>query len=444
MYATATLTPGASAAGRPSQALAVKFAAMLPALQFGYAILLAPILFAAETREILAGFGDPTNGPSTRAAAIAYGLFFVVSVLTFLVARPTVSRTARQLFLAVAALCLYAFLSALWSLDPIRTLMKATQQTMVVMSLLAAVISARDPEPVLKWLIGLMTAVVLVNILAVIARPPGPIGHEGIYAHKNYLGAVTALSLMFGIYALTFRRLVYLIAGLFLIAGSFLLLVASESKTSAGMAVAAPALAIGVYLLAKHVAIPPLVTWLVAQGAAVAGFILLGAIFDFQLSDLLRLAFGDETFTGRTHIWAFSWQKIAEHPIFGYGYHGFWNIGPESPRFTAHIQFIHNMPHAHNGYIDLLLNLGIVGLVFFAVIFALAMGRVMRLDSLGAVLCVFGLANLMNVSLRAYMESEWFMDATAPSETMFLIVACCAAIAPAARRARLPSLSMRR
>lgn len=438
MYATATLTPGAYV--RPSQALAVRFAAMLPALQLGYAILLAPILFAAETRAILEGFGDPTNGPSTLAAAVAYALFFVLSVLTFLVARPKVPREARQLFIAVAALCLYAFVSALWSLDPVRTLMKATQQTMIAMSLIAAVISSRDPRRILTWLIWLMAAVVLFNILAVVSRPPGPIGHEGIYAHKNSLGAVAALALMFGVYALTYRRLAYLAAGLFLIAGSLLLLLASESKTSAGMAIVAPALAVGVYLLAKHVAIPPLVTWLAAQITIVAGFILLGTIFDFQLSDLLRVVFGDETFTGRTHIWAFAWQQIAESPLVGYGYHGFWNIGPESPRFTAHIQFIHNMPHAHNGYIDLLLNLGIVGLVLFAVIFALAFGRAMRLDSAGAVLCIFCLANLINVSLRAYMESEWFMDASSPSETMFLVVGFLAAVAPAAGRPRLPAL----
>lgn len=436
---TGTLAQGRSYS-RPSQDVAARFAGVVPALQMAYAILLAPLMFAAETRAILERFGDPTNGASTQAAAIAYAAFFMLSVATFLVARPSLTRAAWQLSAALALLCIYAFASAVWSLDPERTVMKAAQQTMICVSLVVAVISARDPARILDWIMWLMVIVVGFNILAVLSRPPGPIGHEGIYDHKNTLGAVMALALMFGFYALARRRLAYLLAGAFLVAGSLMLLVASESKTSAAMAVLAPMLAIGLYVLARYVRVPVLVGWFVIQVAIVAGFLVLGVVFDFQLSDVLTVLFGDETLTGRTHIWSFALQQIAERPLFGYGYHGFWNIGPESPRFTAHIQFIHNMPHSHNGYLDLLVNLGIVGAVLFGAVLALTFSRVMRLEQAGVVLCIFALANLVNISLRVYLESEWFIDASAPSETMFLLIGFLAAMAPVARRTALPLL----
>jgi exopolysaccharide production protein ExoQ len=437
-YLDATLAEGGTRT-RPSRDVAASFAAVLPALLMSYALVIGPLLFAAETRAVLSKFGDPTNGASSLAAAVVYPFFFLLAVLTLLIARPSITRAALQLSVALALLCLYAFATTLWSLDPGRTLAKAAQQTMICVSLAAAVLSARDPQRVLDWIKWLMVVVVLVNLMAVLSRPPGPIGHEGIYDHKNSLGAVMALALLFGLYSFTRRRLVSLVVGAFLVAGSLMLLVASESKTSAGIAVLAPSLSIVLYVLAKHVRVPLLVSWLVIQFVIVAGFLVIGTVLDFQLSDVLTLAFGDETLTGRTHIWAFAVEQIAERPLLGYGYHGFWNIGPESPRFTAHIQFIHNMPHAHNGYLDLLINLGLVGLILFAVVFVLSFGRLMRLERAGVALCIFAIANLVCVSMRVYLESEWFIDASAPSETMLLLFGFLAAMAPAVRRSPLPA-----
>jgi O-antigen ligase len=68
----------------------------------------------------------------------------------------------------------------------------------------------------------------------------------------------------------------------------------------------------------------------------------------------------DSTFSGRTLIWQVAWEYVAPRPLLGYGfgattYGGFartilqW-LGVDSP---------------HNGYLDLTLSIGIVGLLVF-------------------------------------------------------------------------------
>jgi exopolysaccharide production protein ExoQ len=67
-------------------------------------------------------------------------------------------------------------------------------------------------------------------------------------------------------------------------------------------------------------------------------------------------AFGrDATLTGRTDIWA-SLLPVAEQKFFlGHGFGGFW---------TTENQEAHDVGEAHNGYLDLRLDLGMVGVLF--------------------------------------------------------------------------------
>ncbi|MGC9965714.1 MAG: O-antigen ligase family protein [Syntrophobacteraceae bacterium] len=69
-------------------------------------------------------------------------------------------------------------------------------------------------------------------------------------------------------------------------------------------------------------------------------------------------AFGrDETLTERTVIWASLVPYAMKNPLLGHGYGGFWN--DKMRRETS--------SHAHNGYLDTILDLGIIGVIFFSV-----------------------------------------------------------------------------
>lgn len=68
----------------------------------------------------------------------------------------------------------------------------------------------------------------------------------------------------------------------------------------------------------------------------------------------------NETLTGRTDIWAVLVPMAMRQPIFGYGYGGFWTSVTESAAYYV--------KEAHNGYLDVFLGLGIVGVLLTSVL----------------------------------------------------------------------------
>lgn len=65
----------------------------------------------------------------------------------------------------------------------------------------------------------------------------------------------------------------------------------------------------------------------------------------------------DETLTGRSDIWTTLVPYAMQKPILGYGHGGFWTDAMR--QLTS--------SHAHNGYLDVVLNLGFVGLLLFII-----------------------------------------------------------------------------
>lgn len=82
----------------------------------------------------------------------------------------------------------------------------------------------------------------------------------------------------------------------------------------------------------------------------------------------------DATLTGRTDIWRYVWDMIQQRPWLGYGYKGFWHHldGP-----SAYVNFafgpfgVGGVPHSHNGFLEILLSTGFVGLSIFVIGFVI-------------------------------------------------------------------------
>ena len=72
----------------------------------------------------------------------------------------------------------------------------------------------------------------------------------------------------------------------------------------------------------------------------------------------------DMTFSGRTTIWAIMKDEIVLHPLLGIGYASFW-LGPDypSPAAIFRIRMYVYPGEAHNGYLDLMNELGLVGVL---------------------------------------------------------------------------------
>jgi O-antigen ligase len=73
----------------------------------------------------------------------------------------------------------------------------------------------------------------------------------------------------------------------------------------------------------------------------------------------------DSTLTGRTELWSLVLVAIGNHPWLGYGFDSFWKgMHGDSLTIIRGVGWL--VPTAHNGYLDLLLGVGIVGAALFS------------------------------------------------------------------------------
>jgi len=79
----------------------------------------------------------------------------------------------------------------------------------------------------------------------------------------------------------------------------------------------------------------------------------------------------DPSLTHRTLIWRAVRIAIGKRPILGYGYGGFWN-GFEGESANVILSIGVNITHAHDGYLNIWLQLGVLGLGLFISILVLA------------------------------------------------------------------------
>ncbi|WP_158749794.1 O-antigen ligase [Acidobacterium sp. S8] len=84
----------------------------------------------------------------------------------------------------------------------------------------------------------------------------------------------------------------------------------------------------------------------------------------FCLPMVMGLLHRDVTLTGRTAIWHQVWIAIRKRPLLGYGFSAFWQgMRGESSNVTIALRFV--VFHAHNGLLEMWLELGATGLLLF-------------------------------------------------------------------------------
>jgi O-antigen ligase len=116
----------------------------------------------------------------------------------------------------------------------------------------------------------------------------------------------------------------------------------------------------------------------------------------------------DDTLTGRTVTWAQLVPVAMQQPIFGLGFGEFWNS------FTREKYMMSN---AHNGYLDVLLELGFTGLLLFSIFLLSSCRQARRLlpDDFywGALwICFLVMAVVYNISESSFNSLSSQMTAT--------------------------------
>jgi O-antigen ligase len=90
-------------------------------------------------------------------------------------------------------------------------------------------------------------------------------------------------------------------------------------------------------------------------------------------ADIARLFGRDLTLTGRTEVWEVVTRSILKRPLLGYGFYGFWQ-GMTGESAHAILATHWGFGYAHNGMLEILLQLGFVGLILFLLTLLCAIG----------------------------------------------------------------------
>jgi exopolysaccharide production protein ExoQ len=239
---------------------------------------------------------------------------------------------------------------------------------------------------------------------------------RGVMPHKNLLGRLMALSsIVFLLTAIANpmgdRRYRWLTWSGYVL--SIVLVILSTSKTA--LVVSLVLLMIlplyRAWRLNYSFLIPFMIAFVLIFGSAATLFI--GNL------DAIAGALGrDLTLTGRTEIWAAMLELISQRPWGGYGYNAFWQGWDAETSAYMWRVLGWECPYGHNGFMDLLSELGISGLAVF--IFSFFTTYAMGVNWLRAVPTPEGLWPLMFLTyLLIYNISESTLLA---SNSIFWIV----------------------
>lgn len=183
--------------------------------------------------------------------------------------------------------------------------------------------------------------------------------------------------------------------------------------------------------------IAPLLVGRGRRGAAVALTVLAVAGAGSYLvavapaSSIERITAADATGTGRTEIWLLGWRMIQDKPFAGVGAENYGNstihylLQPGG--LTRSEFFVDENKVAHNVYLQVIAELGIVGLVLFAIVIAFALltllraarlferqgDRSMDLLSRGLLLALCGHLAAWTFSSDIYSKQMWLLLALA-------------------------------
>jgi len=326
----------------------------------------------------------------------------------------------------VALLFVWFMATTRWAIDPDASSRRLFLYIVDLLICLATCLGLKNPRRLHSGLAVACAIVVMIDLGSWIIAPAASmtdLGLAAIHTHKNTLGAVMLLTgLICAPYTLAQQGLMGRMFWGAVTIASVVLLVASRSKTSLGILIAAAIVGPLLLVLLKRRAE---VVW--GLGASVLALLMASGLMwlawcamqgQDPLAPLEKL-----TFTQRTDVWRYTVDQFRLHPWGGVGFGSFWDVDPKvQPSLQADDWFAQPdaaTNEAHNGYLDLLVTTGIPGLVGALLLLFRWLGRglvLLRralLDPLGGegralpYLAYLGLFPLVFV-VHNFMESTYF------------------------------------
>ena len=316
-------------------------------------------------------FGDNESSAGNVLRQAGYALVFALAVAAM---RPLkhperLAVVPWPFWLALA----WCWLSLAWALDPGVAVRRLVLTTIIIWSAFA-IVRQLGIERTLLFVRIALVAMLIVNFVTVLAFPsiglhdatsddPLLVGEwRGLMGHKNQAGLLCALTILF--FSYDRRKLPYvLLAGVIVFSTVFLWF--SASKTSLGLVFVAAAAGFGFVYAKTHYVSRRVMSPTARNLIMVAIALLLLPVIHFGVqSDWFLNYLADPSgLTGRTEIWAAMMRYYLKNPVFSAGYGSFWDIGNASPMLTFGKGWVLGVSEGHNGYLDLLVTIGLPGLV---------------------------------------------------------------------------------
>lgn len=278
---------------------------------------------------------------------------------------------------SLVSLLVLALLSSLWADTPGLVLQRSIGLlgTTLLGVALAVRVSFEEQLRLLSWL---FRVVAFLSIAFIVLFPSYGISKEGewmgVFGYKNALGTGMGLALLVEWQLPAVGRFSKVLKGLATLLYAFLLL-KSDSITPA-VAIVVTLIFISIYKFAAlRLRVPLYAVFLIVAAVVSFGLSLIVANSDWAMGLLGR----SSNLTGRTEIWSLVIAFIPQRPILGYGYSGFW-LGASPESFVVNRVIGGPVMYSHNGYLEIFLNLGVIGFLLTLVFIATGMKRAFSLS----------------------------------------------------------------
>lgn len=318
------------------------------------------------------GFGlgatETTPGiiPDSTITLIRYFIWLTATLLVCLNWKAALRTASKNtVFWLLTAVVLLSFI---WSDDQMLTFLDGREilQMTTFGLYVASRFSLKEQVKLVAWTFGI--GAILSTIFALGMPTVGKHGADhpgswkGIYDYKNTLGSMMILGsvafLLLPVEQSKYRFYKWLGLGL-----SFSLILLSTAKGALVM----------FFLILSVIHFYRNFRWRGKISVLFSDILImvLGCVGTFVFMNWVTLLTGlgkDPTLTGRTILWNFIIVKIQENPWLGYGRGAFWAKG--SIHGTQAGELVSNSfiaPHSHNGFLDLGLDVGLIGFSLFLI-----------------------------------------------------------------------------
>lgn len=354
-----------------------------------------------------ANYGDIFGGETTdiRNQIVYLLLFFLSLIILYKRFDKILSLIKSEKYLSLFVLiCL---ISAVWSDYPVLSIKRSFQLFVIFLVIIEALVNI-ESSILLKQLKIVVSAYLFFNLYAgrFVPAATDPIFQtwRGIEIQKNHLAQTCIYCLLSSVVFFSFDKklLQKLYDGLLIFVSVFLIY---KAHSSTAILVLAMIVFVGIIfqiesIFSKFGFGRSLLTLIFLF---LIGFILIFLIFSSEIFGLIPGYFGkDMTLSGRSDIWKFVWSDIQKSLLLGYGFATYWIMG--SPRLEIFADLFEGFQvnQAHNGFLEIILQLGIVGTVFFLFLIVMYGNRMFRVNNNLAILIFIAILTLN------YTESALF------------------------------------